>query len=158
MTARALASPLAPFAEILDCVGGTDLVPHLDALILADAAAPQLGVYVTIVGDKTSRDAMGGAVTNLYYPAQAIRTLKGVVGEYLPNWIPGPLRSLVAGKRYACIRLVPTKDKLATYESFMAAGGKITLDSTHEFAQAKAAYERLESGRARGKVVVQVAK
>lgn len=48
---RALHSQYAPYAVVLDCVGGTDLIPHLDHLILNDPVAPQLGIYVTIVGD-----------------------------------------------------------------------------------------------------------
>ena len=47
----ALASPLAPFAVVLDCVGGTEVVQHIDRLILHDPQAPELGIYVTIVGD-----------------------------------------------------------------------------------------------------------
>jgi hypothetical protein len=48
---RALHSKYAPYAVVLDCVGGKDLIPHLDYLILSDPVAPHLGIYVTIVGD-----------------------------------------------------------------------------------------------------------
>lgn len=76
VTTRALHSQYAPYAVVLDCVGGTDLLPHMDHLILDDAKAQELGIYVTIVGDsefntwlsltvETSRDAMGGATTNV---------------------------------------------------------------------------------------------
>ena len=50
----ALMSPYAPFAVILDCVGGTEMLGHLDYLLLEDRAAPQLGIYITIVGDSES--------------------------------------------------------------------------------------------------------
>jgi hypothetical protein len=44
----------APYAVVLDCVGGTDLIPYMDHLILDDPKAPQLGHYITIVGDSKS--------------------------------------------------------------------------------------------------------
>lgn len=43
----------APYAVVLDCVGGTDLIPHMDHLVLDDPRAPHLGHYITIVGDST---------------------------------------------------------------------------------------------------------
>lgn len=154
MAQRALTSPYAPYAVVLDCVGGTSLIPHLEHLILDDPASPELGIYVTIVGDKTSRDAMGGAVTNLYAPAQALRTIRGTLHDYIPSWLPG--RSWVAGKRYACIRLMPTKEKLESYGWYKEHGGKILIDGVYPFDQAREAYARLESGRAKGKVVLEV--
>jgi hypothetical protein len=48
-------SPHAPYAVVLDCVGGTDLIPYMDYLVLDDPKAPHLGHYITIVGDSTSR-------------------------------------------------------------------------------------------------------
>lgn len=51
---RVLHSRHAPYAVILDCVGGTDLFPHLEHLILDDPEAPHLGHYLTIVGDSKS--------------------------------------------------------------------------------------------------------
>lgn len=51
---RALHSHHAPYAVVLDCVGGTELIPHLDHLIIDDPEAPHLGHYITIVGDSTS--------------------------------------------------------------------------------------------------------
>lgn len=78
MVERALISHHAPYAVVLDCVGGTDLIPYLDHLVLDDPKAPHLGHYITIVGDsgslllswlsstdkaETSRDSMGGPFT-----------------------------------------------------------------------------------------------
>jgi len=40
-----------PYAVVLDCVGGKDVVQHMDNLVLHDPKAPHLGIYVTIVGD-----------------------------------------------------------------------------------------------------------
>lgn len=150
---RALMSQYAPYAVVLDCVGGTDLLPHLDHLLLDSAAHPELGIYITIVGDKTSRDAMGGAATNWWYPRQAVRTALGSLNDYLPRWT----RSWT-GRRYACIKLDPSKDKLETYAQFARAGGKVIVDSVWAFDEAPKAYERLESARAKGKVVVEVSK
>ena len=47
-------SPHAPYAVVLDCVGGTDLIPYMDHLVLDDPKAPHLGHYITIVGDSKS--------------------------------------------------------------------------------------------------------
>lgn len=44
----------APYAVVLDCVGGKDLIPYMDHLVLDDPKAPHLGHYITIVGDSTS--------------------------------------------------------------------------------------------------------
>jgi NADPH:quinone reductase-like Zn-dependent oxidoreductase len=51
---RALMSPHAPYAVVLDCVGGTDLIPYMDHLVLDDPKSPHLGHYITIVGDSQS--------------------------------------------------------------------------------------------------------
>ena len=47
----AKASNYAPFAVVLDCVGGTEVIPYMDELLLEDAQRPGLGVYVSISGD-----------------------------------------------------------------------------------------------------------
>lgn len=151
---EALRSPCAPYAVVLDCVGGTELIPHMEHLVLHDPKAPQLGIYVTIVGDKTSRDSMGGGITNYYYPSQAIRTFRGILTDYLPNWTP--LRSWFAGKRYACIVLSTKKEYLETIPAFLTAGNEVIIDSVFSFADAKKAFEKLESGRAVGKVIVEM--
>jgi hypothetical protein len=44
-------SRYAPFAVLLDCVGGTDVIPYMDELLLEDLKRPDLGVYVSISGD-----------------------------------------------------------------------------------------------------------
>jgi NADPH:quinone reductase-like Zn-dependent oxidoreductase len=51
---RALMSQHAPYAVVLDCVGGKDLIPYMDHLVLDDPKAPHLGHYITIVGDSRS--------------------------------------------------------------------------------------------------------
>jgi len=151
---QALKSPYAPYAVVLDCVGGTDLLPSLERLILHDPSAPQLGIYVTLVGDKTSRDSMGGTVTNYFYPAQALRVLRGKLHDYVPDWLP--FRSWVAGKRYACIMLDNEPKILDTVPAFLESAGQVTIDSTFKFEDAKKAFEKLESSRAVGKVIIEM--
>lgn len=38
---------------ILDCVGGTEVIPYMDELLVEDPQRPDLGVYVSISGDST---------------------------------------------------------------------------------------------------------
>ncbi|GAM82317.1 hypothetical protein ANO11243_002960 [Dothideomycetidae sp. 11243] len=111
---------------ILDCVGGTE------CLGLARR-------YVTIVGDKTSRASVGGSVIYLWNPRMLIRSILGRLG---------------LGRSYACINLESNRKYLE--ETVGMAIEKIVIDSTFNFEDAAAAFERLNTGRARGKVVVRV--
>jgi NADPH:quinone reductase-like Zn-dependent oxidoreductase len=111
-------------AAIIDCVGGTS------CLGLAKR-------YVTIVGDKTGRDSMGGAAIYLWNPKMVIRTLLGRVG---------------VGKSYDCVNLEFRKEWLEETSSL----DRDKIDSTWEFDQVAEAFAKLNSGRARGKVIVKV--
>ncbi|CEH17673.1 RETICULON-4-INTERACTING PROTEIN 1, MITOCHONDRIAL [Ceraceosorus bombacis] len=120
---------------IIDCVGGTECIG-----IAGNRR------YITIVGDKVSRDTMGGPYVyyDLRHPINAvsqwIRWVKGHVGlgesydivhlEYEKNWLQEAPETL------------STKD--------------IFIDSVHPFERADEAYERLDTGRAKGKVVVEI--
>lgn len=111
---------------IIDCVGGTEC----------------LGIakrYITIVGDKTSRLTMGGPAIYLWHPRMVYRWLMGKLG-----W----------GEVYDCVILEGRKDYLQ--EATELALDKIVIDSTFKFDQLKEALERLNTGRARGKVLVEV--
>ena len=55
----------------VDCVGGTEIFKHWYDLL------HKAGAYITIVGDKTSRTAMGGPLTYFTYPSQIWRHLYG---------------------------------------------------------------------------------
>lgn len=55
----------------VDCVGGTEVFAWWRELLHGDAA------YVTIVGDKTSRTAIGGPLTYFTYPSQLWRHVYG---------------------------------------------------------------------------------
>ena len=112
---------------IIDCVGGTECI----------GLAPR---YVTIVGDKTSRASMGGSFAYYTHPRMVWRWLLGWMG-----W----------GSSYDCIVLEPRKEWL---EECVKLEGEeqIIIDSVFDFGRAKEAFERLGTGRARGKVVVEM--
>lgn len=113
-------------AAIVDCVGGTDCI----------GIANQ---YVTIVGDKTSRSTMGGSALYYSHPRMMLRYY---LGKF---WL---------GKSYHCIVLDAKKEYLE--EALQLPKDKIIIDSTFDFGRAKEAYERLDTSRARGKVVVEI--
>jgi NADPH:quinone reductase-like Zn-dependent oxidoreductase len=111
---------------IVDCVGGTECI----------GLAPK---YVTIVGDKTSRSSMGGSSLYLTHPRMVVRWILGYFG--LSN-------------SYDCIILEPRKEWLE--EATQLDPENIVIDSTFGFDKALEAFERLNTGRARGKVVVEI--
>ena len=130
-----------PYDLILDCVGGKQLIPHLQTGLLKPNAAG----YITIVGDKTSRDVLGGMASYLFTPAMVLRTMKSWIG---------------LGPRYYCINLSTTAEYTA-YMSEMLDRGlvKPIIDSVFRFSdQVKQAYERLDTGRAQGKIVIDLEK
>jgi len=112
---------------IADCVGGTECI----GLALK---------YVTIVGDKTSRSSMGGSALYLTHPRMVARWLVGWLG---------------LGHSYECILLDARKEWLEE-ASRMDPEREIEIDSVFEFEKTKEAYERLHTGRAKGKVVVEI--
>ncbi len=112
---------------IADCVGGTDCI----------GLAPQ---YVTIVGDKTSRSTMGGSALYLTHPRMVLRWLLGYLG---------------LGNSYECIILDAKKEWLEEATK-LDPDKEIFIDSTFDFDRVKEAFERLDTGRARGKVVVEI--
>ena len=128
-------SKFAPDA-VIDCVGGTDCI-----------ALPSSKCYLTIVGDKTSRTSMGGPYTyfDILAPHRAalqwFRWAKGYFG---------------LGEHYDVVILGMKKEWLEEAKGSLSPE-EIYIDSTYPFDDAKAAFERLNSGRARGKVVVQIA-
>ncbi|KAK7514046.1 alcohol dehydrogenase [Phyllosticta citriasiana] len=153
---RAAVAATKPVA-IVDCVGGTDML-----------GIEGVRRYVTIVGDKTARSAMGGAATYLWYPRMAARAL---VSSYLAA--DGWMRRTVAGwtgmgrEAYACVNLETRGEWLEEFVRVVEAAAakrgdgkgvedKIVVDSVYGFEDVKAAFERLDTGRCRGKVVVTV--
>ena len=112
---------------IVDCVGGTE------CLGLAKR-------YVTIVGDKTNRMVMGGAAIYLWNPQMLLRSWLGRAG---------------LGPSYDCVNLDLNKTFLE--DTLRLPRDKIVIDSTFGFDQVREAFERLNTGRARGKVIINVA-
>ncbi|KAK8079756.1 hypothetical protein PG997_007574 [Apiospora hydei] len=111
---------------ILDFVGG------VECLGLARR-------YVTVCGEKTSRLAIGGRVVYLWNPQMVLRALLGRIG---------------LGFSYTCINLEVKPPNLEGVLSLPK--DKIFIDSTFGFDEAMEAFERLNSSRARGKVIVRV--
>lgn len=119
---------------VIDCVGGTECV-----------GLPSSKRYVTIVGDKTSRSSMGGPATyynplSYHTPLQWIRWARGYFGY---------------GESYDVIILEMKREWLEEAKETLTPD-EIFIDSTFAFDDAKKAFERLNTGRARGKVVVKI--
>lgn len=135
-TAQKVRDSVAKFAPdaVIDCVGGTDCI-----------ALPSSKCYLSIVGDKTGRATMGGPYTYYDFLAphraalQWFRWTKGLLG---------------LGEKYDVVILEMNKEWLEEAKSTLGPDD-IYIDSTFAYDDAKAAFERLNSGRARGKVVVQ---
>ena len=126
-----------PYDVILDCVGGTQLIPYLNS----DFLKSNQSIYLTIVGDKISRGVLGGMASYLFTPAMIFRSLKSMIGF---------------GPRYYCINLSSTEEN--TNQMFYMLNKdtiKPVIDSVFEFShRVKEAYERLDTSRAKGKVVI----
>lgn len=134
-----------PAVSIVDCVGGTDLIS--DSTVFSALVTPRSsayrngGIYVTIVGDKTDRSTMGGAILYYFHPRMLLRRFWGWWGS---------------APRYAAIDLRGEAGLLEEAVKLRADGMQIPIDSTFAFEDAAKAYEKLNEGRARGKVVVVV--
>ncbi|RAL58189.1 hypothetical protein DID88_002324 [Monilinia fructigena] len=61
------------FDLLIDCVGGTELIPSYPELLHSN------GAYVTIVGDKTDTKRLGGPMTFFKHPTQIWRYLTGLI-------------------------------------------------------------------------------
>ncbi|KAI5481508.1 zinc alcohol dehydrogenase [Pseudohyphozyma bogoriensis] len=137
--------PPEGYLTIVDCVGGTEL---FDDSLFASLVTPRSktfkngGGYITIVGDKTSRSAMGGSVLYWTHPKMVLRGVWGWLG-----W----------GPRYSCIMLDKDAEKLKVAVQLSEASElEIPIDSTWKFEELEQAYDKLNTGRAKGKIVVQV--
>lgn len=160
--------PEGGYDVVFDCVGGTEVVNQYRQLCKRGGA----GGFVTIVGDKSNREyvpphislprsrssppnlapfavlassTLGGAYTNLTNPFQLFRTFLGWLG---------------LAPRYHCIDLIPSVASLEAILPLLIKPGGLTIpiDSVHAFTEegVKAGFERLDSGRVKGKVVVKV--
>lgn len=131
---RAQASAFKPQA-VIDCVGGTDCIGIKGNLR-----------YISIVGDKTGRGAMGGPYT--YYdwsaPIFAIR-----------QWVRWARGYIGLGESYDIIHLSLEREWLEEVTKTLTTDS-IYIDSVFPFEKAKEAFQRLDTGRAQGKVIVRV--
>ncbi|KAK4501849.1 hypothetical protein PRZ48_007658 [Zasmidium cellare] len=122
---------------VIDCVGGTSCI-----------GLPSSKRYISIVGDKTGRSMMGGPYTyyDYYHPLTAAT-----------QWFRWALGKSGLGEAYDVVILSPKNEWLEEAKRTLGEE-KIFVDAVYGFEDAKEAFERLDSGRARGKVVVKVAK
>ncbi|RDW76008.1 hypothetical protein BP5796_06829 [Coleophoma crateriformis] len=126
------------FDLLVDCVGGTELLGSYHELLHTN------GAYVTIVGDKTSVNTLGGPITYLTCPAMVLRYIKGYI------W----------GPRYACVSLYKKASYLQQIVG-LAERGELKIEiqdvikDTFEGGWRKAV-EYMESTRVRGKVVLTI--
>ncbi len=136
-TSQDVRGALLDFAPdaVIDCVGGTEAV-----------GLPSSKRYVTIVGDKTGRTSMGGPYT--YYDFLAPQRAAS-------QWLRWGKGALGMGESYDVVILGMKKEWLEEAKETLKEE-EIYVDSVFEFEKAKEAFERLNTGRARGKVVVKV--
>lgn len=132
---RAGVAKFAPVA-VIDCVGGTECI-----------RLPSSKRYSTIVGDKTGRSSMGGPYTyyDIWAPVRAAT-----------QWFRWARGQAGLGESYDVIILGMKKEWLEEATATLAPE-QCFVDSVHSFDEVKAAFERLSTGRARGKVVVKIA-
>ena len=141
---------------VVDCVGGTECVglPSSKRYItIGKSCFPQirsqepqtLTLSTNLVGDKTGRTQMGGPAT--YYnplswhtPFQWARWARGLLG---------------LGESYDVVILDMKKEWLEEAKETLVPE-QIFIDSEFAFDDALKAFERLNTGRARGKVVITV--
>ncbi|KAF2484833.1 hypothetical protein BDY17DRAFT_292459 [Neohortaea acidophila] len=120
---------------VIDCVGGTECI-----------GLPSSKRYISIVGDKVGRESMGGPYTyyDYWHPIRAgLQWFRWAKGQY------------GLGESYDVTVLSKKKEWLEDAKNTLGPDD-IYIDSVHEFDKANEAFERLNTGRAKGKVVVKV--
>ncbi|KAI2603217.1 alcohol dehydrogenase [Hypoxylon fragiforme] len=136
--------------DIVDYTDTTTSVPEKVAAFVPDAIIDFVGGtgclglaprYVTVVGDKTDRASPGGRYLYLWNPQMLLRAVLGRIG--------------LSRCSYTCINLEFSDAFLR--EVLSLPKDKIVIDTVYEFGQVREAFERLISGRVRGKLVVKVA-
>ena len=123
-------------AAVVDCVGGTECI-----------GLPSSKRYVSIVGDKTGRSTMGGPYTWYDYLAPQ---------RAATQWLRWSKGHFGLGESYDIIMLGMKKEWLEEAKETLSQD-EIYIDSEFAFAEADKAFERINTGRARGKVVIKVA-
>lgn len=123
----------------IDCVGGAEIFEHWTFLLHS------YGAYVTIVGDKTSRTTVGGAMTYLTSPTQVFR--------YLLGFIRGPRYAVIEFKEKSeWLQKVAT---LAEEQEVEVVVQEVIKDVLKEGSDAwRRVFTLMEEGRVKGKIVV----
>lgn len=123
------------FDYIIDCWGGDDLFPEISTIIRKG------GVYNTIVGD-----APGAGLAALIGGVKSItRTIRSKLG--------------LLGYTYELMLLDNNAGWIDEARDLIANGElKVFIDSVYPFQELNEAIEKLESGRAQGKIVLEVSK
>lgn len=120
---------------VVDCVGGTECVGLKGSKR-----------YTTIVGDKTGRSSMGGPYTYLDFWAP---------GRMVKQWWRWGVGYVGFGESYDVVILGMRKEWLEEAKGVLGPE-KCYVDSVWRFEEADKAFERLNTGRAKGKVVVKI--
>ncbi|KAM0755935.1 GroES-like protein [Meredithblackwellia eburnea MCA 4105] len=137
--------PPEGYLSIIDCVGGKDLIS--DSSVFKALVTPrsqdfkQGGAYLTIVGDKTERTVMGGALLYWWYWGMFLRWFLGWLG-FLP--------------RYNAVDLDQKAELLQRAIYLKEKGMQVPIDSVWKFEEVPQAFGKLNEGKTKGKVVIQV--
>ncbi|ORY12019.1 hypothetical protein BCR34DRAFT_311128 [Clohesyomyces aquaticus] len=140
------------YDQYIDCVGGTEMFEHWDALLHKN------GSYTTIVGDKTSRTSMGGPLTYITYPSQVLRYIRGYIfGPRYANVL------LYAESKYLekLVRLTEEREEgKAEGKGVKLVVQDVVEGILDEGAKGEEAWEKVRAymveGRVRGKIVVSI--
>ncbi|GAA5962048.1 hypothetical protein JCM3765_005503 [Sporobolomyces pararoseus] len=148
------------FISIIDCVGGlNELLSTGEWKHLISTT----GSYVSIVGDKTDKNRLGGFFTNFWNWKQCLRSLQ----KYNPYQWFGFGRGGGGGPKYYCIDFDMTKKEWLEElkEIFQdeedgkkERGMKIFIEQEFEFDKVGKAFEKLVQGKSVGKIVVNIKK
>ncbi|UPX19417.1 uncharacterized protein EKO05_0009680 [Ascochyta rabiei] len=125
----------------VDCVGGTEMFAHWHDML------HKTGAYITIVGDKTSRTAMGGPLTYFTYPSQ--------IWRYVYGYFSGPRYAnvLLYQKSELLEQVAELADKQDVEVVVQDVVKGILSEEGHKEAWEKVRRYMVE-GRVRGKIVV----
>lgn len=142
-------------ADFVRSMGATDIIDYTtssvpervrtfapDAIIDFVGGTSCIGIakrYVTVVGDKTDRLSPGGRYIYFWNPQMLLRALAGRLG---------------LGRSYTCINLEFNHSFLE--EVLRLPQDKIAINSMFELDKVREAFDRLNTGRTRGKIVIKV--
>ncbi|KAL2063746.1 hypothetical protein VTL71DRAFT_5551 [Oculimacula yallundae] len=125
---------------IVDCVGGTELIPSYQQILHTR------GAYLSIVGDKTDVRTLGGPITYFTNPSQILRYIKGYI----------------FGPRYACVSFVEKSEYLQQIAGLSERGelAKVDIEVLEGIFDEREAWrqaiEKMQSMSVRGKVVLTI--